>query len=1102
VRSVYLCNRSASSTPSATTDYLPIHAVDDASTGYTDPDQISVVVPAAMTIVRGACRSKATLASGESIQFDAWKSTDNGSTWATAGTIITRDSGDTANVTSTADVDISYAPGDMLAIRRVHTNGTGPTTNDGTTLALVIECEEGQILFGMAGTNSDRSATSDIMLNGTENSGSGQNFGMRFILTGRLRKFYLACDSGSGTWGLDLKSADVWASTNEVTVEADIVTGVSPGASVGSQGSNTALEYRIGPNELGKPYFFEVTNDTSGTSKLKASCVFVPDVPGASMGGTIRHTRSETTRYFFPHTCNAQQGSNESNNNCAWPADDFQLLHVGAARLTPPAGYASGATVRVDGVTIETVSLTEAAPQAYSFHARDDIDVTTDGDDYFNIGQAGTSDSGTDQRFTSWAFQDREPYETALAGTPPEYDELAVLPKHQPATTESDYTHFIDCSTLSLEHWANCDSTATAKFKVTDLAGTEIPCDVITFDKTKETGLLAVKDDLSASAQVGFRVYLPLSTRADRSAGNSGANAYDSSWDAFWPLDSTGDHAGSKTLTEVSMTAGTGTGFIGGVGASEFDGTADELTYSGMTSGASQPWLFLAFVKPDDTTGRGISTWKDGGTVDRQVWLDASALARARIYDTGSKNVTGTTNFTADEWAMVGGWCDGSAVRTVADGTLEGSTSSSYPIQYTTPVQHIGWVDSGGISVTNQFFDGTMQFVSVHTAARSEDWLAAYQANMFDPVGYYGRPTPAESEPTADDYCDATMDNPTVAIDEFVTAIDLSDMHASWWAAASVDDDSLFAHYMRAYNDDDGTITRAAIDVIEAVDSTAKTGIIRVRWFGSLPTAGTNKIRLYPPKDTYVFQPKDGPWGQWQTYPAAWKRYWPLTEDQYDRTSNQSHLTPTSIDTYGGGAGMLGGATVLDGANDYFKNAAPAGLDVPLSFVGCAYSTANDEVFMALYNGTTYDGFAIIGASGPKWRADHYGATTFGTAEGTRTENNWDHLVGVWTSNTSRSMYIDGTLAETDTTDTGTATPDTDLGVGIDPRYDTIPWAGRMQHLMLQTVALTADWAAAERKQLNDQNDFWNLGGLTWSWSGAAGPTSTFKGLTLLGVGG
>jgi hypothetical protein len=87
----------------------------------------------------------------------------------------------------------------------------------------------------------------------------------------------------------------------------------------------------------------------------------------------------------------------------------------------------------------------------------------------------------------------------------------------------------------------------------------------------------------------------------------------------------------------------------------------------------------------------------------------------------------------------------------------------------------------------------------------------------------------------------ATISNPASAQTDFSLLVDLSTMPAEWWASVDTADGTKG----RAAKDDGAT--ELATDWID-FDSGAETGLVRVKWTGTLASSGVQKVRIYSPR--------------------------------------------------------------------------------------------------------------------------------------------------------------------------------------------------------------------------------------------------------------
>ena len=138
-------------------------------------------------------------------------------------------------------------------------------------------------------------------------------------------------------------------------------------------------------------------------------------------------------------------------------------------------------------------------------------------------------------------------------------------------------------------------------------------------------------------------------------------------------------------------------------------------------------------------------------------------------------------------------------------------------------------------------------------------------------------------------YASATIQNPDSALTDFTLIIDLAEIisdEADFGTAFNTDDQGRG----RAYKSD-GT-TELACDWID-LDNSNSTGLLRVKFSGSLASTGTQTIRIYPPNTGNSQYAADDTYGSDNAYDDSWESYLPTQSDFLDRTSNGNDLPYT-----------------------------------------------------------------------------------------------------------------------------------------------------------------------------------------------------------------
>ncbi|MCX6685064.1 MAG: DUF2341 domain-containing protein [Methanoregula sp.] len=247
-------------------------------------------------------------------------------------------------------------------------------------------------------------------------------------------------------------------------------------------------------------------------------------------------------------------------------------------------------------------------------------------------------------------------------------------------------------------------------------------------------------------------------------------------------------------------------------------------------------------------------------------------------------------------------------------------------------------------------------------------------------------------------------------------------------------------------------------------------------------------------------QNKNGVWG------ANYKAVWHLKEDpsgaapqMLDSTSNANHGTSAgTMTTSDQVAAMINGGLDFDGSNDYLgTNYVQTGVTAYTIEAWIKTSTTSVQSVivhdrgsgagqsLTLEVGGTYPGGP--GAAGNVgYGVDSNGIFVGRYSTSTVNDNNWHHVVGVWTAPSGTaiapaqfSVYIDGNAAATNNAATGSATsPLTGLG-GTQLAYHQ-PWGrylpGIIDEVRISTSSLSADWIKTEYNNQNSPSTFYYLG--------------------------
>jgi hypothetical protein len=320
-------------------------------------------------------------------------------------------------------------------------------------------------------------------------------------------------------------------------------------------------------------------------------------------------------------------------------------------------------------------------------------------------------------------------------------------------------------------------------------------------------------------------------------------------------------------------------------------------------------------------------------------------------------------------------------------------------------------------------------------------------------------------------YDTATLVNPGSSLTDFTLIVDLSRMSAAWWAAVDTSDGT------KGRAAKDSGPTELACDWIDFDDS-AETGLLRVKWSGTLASSGTQTLRIYPPQAANASVTANATYGSDNAYDSDWAAYWPL-HDANDRTANGYDLTAQGGVTAGGSAGKLGAATDFDGSNDRLEYTS----GTPVPGYSCTY--------MCWFNGDALAGLLMLSDDtatvGSIYRrlvcstfpqAQERDGSTLGEARTfaiTVTTGTWYMHTGQFISDVSRYSWTNKTRSSQNTTDADSTGRDRfSIGGAI---WGGGYFNGKIQHAQIHSESRSDDWIEYEYDQVNDQATFWG----TWT---------------------
>ncbi len=319
----------------------------------------------------------------------------------------------------------------------------------------------------------------------------------------------------------------------------------------------------------------------------------------------------------------------------------------------------------------------------------------------------------------------------------------------------------------------------------------------------------------------------------------------------------------------------------------------------------------------------------------------------------------------------------------------------------------------------------------------------------------------------------ATLVNPTSSLTDFTLVVDLSRMSSAWWGAVDTAD----ATKGRAAKDSGPT--ELACDWID-FDSVNETGLLRVKWSGTLATSGTQTLRVYPPMAANASVAASDTYGRDNAYGSQVLAYWPMNDSQ-DRTANGRNLTTYGAAATGVGETRYGGGIAsaeFFGKGDYMVSTLPrSGADQFLMLAWVHPDTDTSSGATALMHGrlaasnnaylsmfTDFSGYL---------KARDYDGISIQESPTTSipvlTANAWQHVMTYRNGTAYRVAAVDGTFG---VANTNTLNPSTD-----DIWFGASNVGGIWQYDGCMAEAMVLDGGeyqgVYEYEQSSDQAAFW-----------------------------
>lgn len=311
-----------------------------------------------------------------------------------------------------------------------------------------------------------------------------------------------------------------------------------------------------------------------------------------------------------------------------------------------------------------------------------------------------------------------------------------------PGSALTDFSLLVDLSDLPASWWSAVTDSDGTKGRVYKGDGTtRLAVDWIDFNSGASTGWIRVlwSGTLASSGTQQLWIEPPLSGNAAVADSDTyGAdNAYNSGWEAYYPLTDAND----RTVNAANLTGSGSISFGGGTGqvgaATDFDGT-DDSAASG-TGPASAVATYLAWIRTDlnpASVNRQIIL-HNNETGDKLWWWvgNDGAASGEQAFFNGSSYVYSSTVISQTTWThvAVSNNSTGPLIQFYKDGAADGSAAS-----YRNAIPANVTLGRNEVAGSPYPFNGLMDEVQIHSGILSADWIAEEYAQSSDNATFWG----------------------------------------------------------------------------------------------------------------------------------------------------------------------------------------------------------------------------------------------------------------------------------------------------------------------------------------------------------------------------
>lgn len=273
------------------------------------------------------------------------------------------------------------------------------------------------------------------------------------------------------------------------------------------------------------------------------------------------------------------------------------------------------------------------------------------------------------------------------------------------------------------------------------------------------------------------------------------------------------------------------------------------------------------------------------------------------------------------------------------------------------------------------------------------------------------------------------------------------------------------AQSVRVYADSEKT-TEWAREIVSATEMHVK--------IPSLTSSTTIYVEYDGARSDYAVTDTYGRNAVWSDYASVFHQDM-SSGNAVDSTGNLN-VTQQGSPSYSQ-TGQIGDATDLPTTSDYFEISSGGAVPSPPITLQAWFNPDNAAAAQSIiYVGQSNSEVGLLTAASELWALSQSGGNAQAETTTTLSNNTWYMGHGVFTSISSRTVYLNGVAENTNTTSKNT---NTGSGISLGGRFSTTAqqFVGLLDELRVRESVLSADWITTEYNNQNDEATFWG----TWT---------------------